>query len=291
MKAKHFCTCVVILCLLLAGCAPSERESYPASSAEDRSSVSLEQPQEEGDSLWTPSDPNAVMELIQYNGPGYYDARPDPNEIILDYGDKKIKVPGFTREDNISCVFANEGTAAVAWHSQQDDRDSIWVKTSADQGETWTLYEIPSADMEKIEHLYLSFDQNGEGILAIQCVGNRLHFLRTSDRGNSWHGEERISSPDTDPHGIAAYTNGIYLYGWDDLWKLQDNGTWEKVSFPQTAEPYANLKIDCVKSDGNITLVTMMLKSDGESPWENLYFVSEDQGQTWHPYRYANTEG
>lgn len=291
MKEKIFAT-VLTICFLLAGCTPSEGEKYSISPIEDSSSdpVSLEEPQDDGDSLWVSSDPNAVVELIEYSDPSYYDAQPDPNEIILDYGDKRIRVPGFTREDNVSCVFVNEVVAAVAWHSQYDDLDSIWVKTSGDQGATWTLCEISSVGMEKVEHMYISFDQNGKGILVIECEGNSLHFFRTLDMGNSWNLDESISTQNIEPYGIVTYTNGIYIYSWDDLWKLQDNGMWEKVSFPKITEPYEDLKIDSVKSDGKITLIIMMLKPDDESPWKDLYFVSEDNGQTWHQYLYTNTE-
>lgn len=291
MKKSIFAM-VLTICFLLAGCTLSGGEKSPTSHIEDVSSdpASPEESQDGSDSTWKPGDPNAVVKLIEYRGPGYYDAKPDPNEIILDYGDKRVKVPGVTRENNVACVFVNEAAAAVAWHSQYDDPDPIWVKTSGDQGATWSLCEISSAGLEKVVHLYLSFDRDGKGILVIECEGNSLYFFRTSDMGNSWNPDESISTQDIEPYGIATYTNGTYIYSRDDFRQLQDDGTWKKISLPKITEPYEDLKIDTVKSDGKITILTMILKPDDESPWKDLYFVSEDNGQTWHRFLYTYTE-
>ena len=282
---KEIITMMLVVCFLQTGCTLNESEKSFRLPIEDSflSSDHLEGSQSE-------SDFKIIDDLIEYRGPVYYDARIDPNEIVLDYGDQKVKVPGFTRKDNISCVFVNEEIASVAWHSQYDSSDSIWVKTSKDQGATWALCEISPAGMEKIEHLYLSFDQEGEGFLVAECEGGDLHFLRTSDVGNSWNLDETISQPNTQLYGIAAYTNGVYLYGSDELWKLQDNGTWEKAIFPLISESYVDLKIDSIKSDGKIVLCVMKVRPNNKESWKDFYFVSEDNGQTWYQYVYGNTE-
>lgn len=285
---KRIFILLLTICLLLAGCTPIDEEGSSTSLAENSStaSVYLEESQDDGDSPWAPRDADAVVELIEYSGPSYYDAKPDPNEITIDYGDTQVEVPGFTRKDNISDVFISEMVAAATWHPQNDSLAPIWVMTSTDQGANWTTCKVPSDGMEHLEHLYLSYDQNGDGLLMVICQESGPYFFRTQDMGNSWALDENIHTPDMDPSGIDTFTNGTYIHNLETFWQLQEDGSWRKVSLPETPEPYQRLQTSEMKSDGTITLMIMIAQSDEGNSWENVYFVSEDNGQSWHHFIY-----
>lgn len=275
-------------CLLLAGCTPIDGEGFSASLAENSStaSINLEESQDDSSSLWSPRDPNAVVELIEHRGPSYYDAKSDPNEITIDYGDTRIKVPGFTRKDNISDVFISEMVAAVTWYPQNDSLSPIWVMTSGDQGGNWITCKVPSDGMEHLEHLSLSYDQNGDGLLMVLCQESGPYFFRTQDMGNTWALDKHIHTPDICPFEIDTFTNGTYIYNLETFWQLQEDGSWRKVPLPEITESGQRLQTSEIKSDGKITLIMMIAKSCEGNSWDSIYFVSEDDGKSWHHFIY-----
>ncbi len=119
-------------------------------------------------------------------------------------------------------IAVSGNTVYVVWHDTRDGNYEIYTKSSADSGDTWgadlrltntaTISEFACISVSGA-NVHVTWEEETSGDWTYE-----IHYIRSSDGGNTWGNDTRITWDDDESLNpcIAAHGNFIHLSWYDD---------------------------------------------------------------------------
>lgn len=228
----------------------------------------------------------------------WYDARTGNNKIFYkrsadngsSWGQDMQLSNGNLTESAYPSISVSGSSVHIVWQDNRDGNWEIYYKHSSDGGISWgTDTRLTNNSSNS---LYPSVSVSG---LAVNVIwqddrdGNEeIYYKRSTDGGNSWDSDTRLTVDAAESHYPSVYTAGsvvhvvwqdIRIGGWEIYYKHSNDGgiTWG-ADTRLTFDP-SNSFWPSVAAAGNMVHVVWSDVRDGN--WEIYYKVSLNGGITW----------
>ncbi|MDP1727986.1 MAG: T9SS type A sorting domain-containing protein [Bacteroidota bacterium] len=176
----------------------------------------------------------------------------------------------------------------VVWSDKRDGNDEIYYKHSTDGGLSWgadtRLTNDPGRSIGNSmavsgSNIYVVWDDNREGTY-------KSFFKRSTDGGNTWGSDLKISSTSTNPPSIAVSGSDVHVVwpsavfgNWEIVYKHSTNSGDSWGSETRLTNNVANSFIPRIQISGSFVHVIWIDDRDGN--YEIYYKQSVDKGLTW----------
>lgn len=301
---KKFITVLLGLCLLLCLCVGCADRSGPGGGSQEDTSFSSEGPSSQpDDGPGTQKNETVEALLKDFNnppksGPALVLGKPSGFKLMYNNSDPvPVPIPSSGPGLDQPNAASLRNDAVVIAYGPEDNSDTVSVISTVDRGQSWQSSSFEVKDAGKYNYFNLAFQDAEKGVLVLCERTNDNEpvysdqdtglIFATGDRGITW------SSPVPFPtmevfYGVTATGSGYCIAGgigsYPVILKSGDGMSWNEITLPLDMNEYTEgyCRYAAFSGDTGLAVVTGI---DADGKTTSLYFYSEDNGESWSPYK------